>query len=221
MYFEQFEGHGNCSSAFHDLLDEFDPLCKVKSAFYSTSAAEDMAELSQSTPFREFNIWCSPVWNWSFAQQPLPTQNEAKVQHVKSALVAPETTTFANNLLAIASVASDIADQQMKHASGKPYAGRKKAQFFCGFCKRNGESPEVYNSHACKNLDGTCACPILRKHICELCGGTGANAHTRSYCPIAAAGRSLSLMTNSTNRSEFFSSLALKRKCVLCKLFHA
>ncbi|KAE8745044.1 hypothetical protein FOCC_FOCC008356 [Frankliniella occidentalis] len=38
-------------------------------------------------------------------------------------------------------------------------------------------------------------CPILQKHVCEVCGATGVSAHTRSHCPYAAAGRRVSVMT--------------------------
>lgn len=54
----------------------------------------------------------------------------------------------------------------------------------CKFCKNNGEMPELYRSHVLRNPStGSLVCPILRDHICELCGASGDNAHTRNYCP--------------------------------------
>ena len=32
-------------------------------------------------------------------------------------------------------------------------------------------------------MSGLLICPVLRAHVCEVCGQTGDNAHTRNYCP--------------------------------------
>lgn len=56
---------------------------------------------------------------------------------------------------------------------------------FCTFCKSNGEREEFYSSHTCKDRTGVVICPILRAYICPLCGATGSNAHTISYCPLS------------------------------------
>ncbi|XP_034036558.1 nanos homolog 3 [Thalassophryne amazonica] len=54
---------------------------------------------------------------------------------------------------------------------------------YCRFCKRNGETAQVYESHRLKSYDGKTICPILYNYTCPLCGGTGEKAHTRRYCP--------------------------------------
>lgn len=59
-------------------------------------------------------------------------------------------------------------------------------QNFCGFCKRNKEPEQVYRSHPLKDHNGQVTCPQLFKYRCELCGATGPEAHTRSYCPTAS-----------------------------------
>lgn len=54
----------------------------------------------------------------------------------------------------------------------------------CKFCKNNGETSSLFRSHVLRNpATGQLVCPILRSHVCEICGGTGDDAHTRNYCP--------------------------------------
>ncbi|KPP71906.1 hypothetical protein Z043_109136 [Scleropages formosus] len=53
----------------------------------------------------------------------------------------------------------------------------------CGFCKQNGETPEVFRAHRLKAKDGRVTCPILRSYTCPECQATGDRAHTRRYCP--------------------------------------
>ena len=55
----------------------------------------------------------------------------------------------------------------------------------CKFCKNNGESPHQYTSHVLRcAATNQLICPVLRKHVCETCGATGDDAHTKNYCPM-------------------------------------
>ncbi|TRY71456.1 hypothetical protein DNTS_011728 [Danionella cerebrum] len=53
----------------------------------------------------------------------------------------------------------------------------------CGFCRQNGETIEVYQSHRLRGMDGRLICPVLRCYVCPICSATGDHAHTRQYCP--------------------------------------
>ncbi|KAA0188022.1 hypothetical protein HAZT_HAZT004576 [Hyalella azteca] len=52
---------------------------------------------------------------------------------------------------------------------------------FCKFCRNNNEE-EIF--HEFKDVTGRVVCPVLSQHVCELCGASGSDAHTRKYCPL-------------------------------------
>ena len=71
----------------------------------------------------------------------------------------------------------------------------------CNFCKKNGESREVYCSHQLRDDVGRVTCPVLFRYRCPWCGATGENAHTVSYCPVNPYRRS-SVLTSRTPRQS-------------------
>lgn len=58
---------------------------------------------------------------------------------------------------------------------------------FCNFCRQNGHMSEYYEGHRLRDGSGRLECPILRAHVCDVCGATGDEAHTLSYCPVLKA----------------------------------
>lgn len=52
----------------------------------------------------------------------------------------------------------------------------------CSFCKNNSEPEFIYRSHALKDSIGRITCPLLKIYTCPMCGESGQNAHTLTYC---------------------------------------
>jgi hypothetical protein len=57
-----------------------------------------------------------------------------------------------------------------------------KLSVCCSFCKNNGEKEAIYTSHAMKNSKGKVTCPLLKIYKCPVCGMSGEDAHTITYC---------------------------------------
>jgi len=81
-----------------------------------------------------------------------------------------------------------LQKSQMNKPSGPSYSLSNPPSVytkFCKFCKNNREPRKFYLGHSTIDDKGRITCPILQQYKCELCGSTGVNAHTRSYCPYS------------------------------------
>lgn len=55
----------------------------------------------------------------------------------------------------------------------------------CKFCRNNGETLALVSSHVLRcPRSQRLICPVLRNHVCEICGASGDLGHTRNYCPL-------------------------------------
>lgn len=68
-------------------------------------------------------------------------------------------------------------------AAGRRKKWQKENEAYCVFCFNNGETDEIYLSHACRDENGFVTCPILKKYVCPYCKATDKFAHTKKYCP--------------------------------------
>ena len=57
-----------------------------------------------------------------------------------------------------------------------------KTNACCSFCKNNGEPKHIYSTHSIKDSNGKITCPLLKIYKCPICGESGQNAHTITYC---------------------------------------
>ena len=68
------------------------------------------------------------------------------------------------------SSSSDMLNHQGKMKTSSKVNCNNKRDTGCSFCVNNGESFEIYMSHTLKDALGKVVCPILRVHVCKLCG---------------------------------------------------
>ena len=85
--------------------------------------------------------------------------------------------------------------------NGRKKSSSSRVRRGCGFCISNGEPDSVYRSHKLMEA-GRVTCPHLRKLTCRLCGATGDNAHTASYCPRNSNTLSVTNMLRSTAKTS-------------------
>ncbi|GIX88595.1 nanos-type domain-containing protein [Caerostris extrusa] len=84
---------------------------------------------------------------------------------------------------------SQPANQLMHNKpSSKSYAATRPKAQYCSLCFQSGKESSKKSKadcmqHRLKDARGNVICPVLQKYVCEFCGATGPQAHTRAYCP--------------------------------------
>ena len=92
----------------------------------------------------------------------------------------------------------DPCEISLNSSRGSPGRSRKKK---CSFCERNGEPITIYTSHYLRE-GGRVTCPQLRGLVCQECGATGDQAHTRTHCPKLSHQLNLPNMLRTTARTS-------------------
>ena len=78
----------------------------------------------------------------------------------------------------------NVEQLEMQRLAGNHNRNRRNQNHReCAFCRNNGEPAQIYRDHKLRE-GGVVTCPYLREIVCELCGATGDQAHTRTYCPM-------------------------------------
>lgn len=121
-----------------------------------------------------------------------------------SQLISP---TFSNDLSSIYSPGNQKLSNKCKNRlrseqlqsnlsiNQNKYSNRN---LICTFCKNNGEPEHVYRSHIFRDYKNKLCCPILRLYKCPICGESGANAHTITYCQKYKYSKLNSMINNIT-----------------------
>jgi len=152
--------------------------------FTNAASNSDFSASQLFTPEAEEGHSVTPVRNCSSRRQLFPeSQSLLHPQQIQM----PRSPSLGPNFSSSASSTKGPLYMGTANYSGRPLTrnymnpppGRE-----CKFCKNNGEMSSMYRSHVLRSPDtGFLVCPVLRAHVCEVCGATGDYGHTRNYCP--------------------------------------
>lgn len=147
--------------------------------FTNAASNSDFPATQSFTPEASHSL--TPVQDFSPRRQLFPeSQNLLHPQQIEMPSSPSLGTNFSSSASSTLRRYDGTANLSGRRNFLNPNPGRE-----CKFCKNNGETSTTYKSHVLRNPGtGFLVCPVLRAHVCEVCGGTGDYGHTRNYCPL-------------------------------------
>ncbi len=139
-----------------------------------------------STSQNCYQLWSGVNYLAGQSEQTATTQNMFKRNHSESSTLStsPSSSNESTNgdYFQRKELPSTKAYTAFNSLNFLAKSNTSKLSVCCSFCKNNGEKEAIYTSHAMKNPKGKVTCPLLKIYKCPVCGMSGEDAHTITYC---------------------------------------
>lgn len=189
-YLGNFQTENSSGSSLYSMSPRSSPSKQPSTSYQSSNEIRTMVETNPHThltssssryfysPFNGSAQYFIPSQNTQYYINPFPTiESHPAVAIGRRPIMGNRKNLALSNVPATIPILSQRNNQENMHP---PFKSPRE----CKFCRNNGETSHHYKSHTLRNPStGILVCPVLRDHVCDICGATGDDAHTRNYCP--------------------------------------